>query len=152
MGRVIRADELWSVPLRLADRQRQQVRRLLAAAEDDRSLLEGSRERIVRLALGMAERIVGCAVELEPAVLDEIYRESLERLGTMPPASIQVHPEDRERAQAERLARELGCPMETDPTVGIGGCRVVGDGATVDASIQTLLGALREALEGRRGD
>lgn len=150
MGKVIKATELWSTPVRLGERRRQALARALGAAAEDAALLEGSRARVVELALGMARRIVGRAVELEPGLLDEIYRRARDELGPLPPTAIRVHPADRARADIEREGGELGCVVIDDATVGRGGCRVSADGAEVDASIDALLEALGEALGGRR--
>jgi flagellar assembly protein FliH len=148
MGKVIKAAELWEPPVRLGERRRRELVRALAAVGAEEELIERSRERIVALALGMARRIVGRAVELEPGLVDRIYREALAELGTREPAELRVHPEDRAASGVDRLAAELGCAVLEDRQVGRGGCRVDGAGVTVDASIEALLDALRVALEG----
>jgi flagellar biosynthesis/type III secretory pathway protein FliH len=150
MGRVIKAADLWAPPVRLGERRRRELLRALAADIEDTATIERSRARIVELALGMARRIVGREVELEPALLDGIYRGALAELGALPPAALHVHPADRAGCEVDRLAAELGCAVVDDPAVGRGGCRVRGAGAEVDASIDALIEALRRALGGRR--
>jgi len=149
MGRVIKSKELCAPPLRLAERRRRRLLELLTPAVDDATELARGRERTIELALAIARRIVGRTVELEPSVLDQIYRRSLAELGELEPTRIRVFPADRARSDVERLAAELGCTVVDDRSVGPGGCLIEAEGAEVDASMDVLLGVMRGALEAR---
>jgi len=123
--------------------------RARAAAE---SIFSRERERIVELAMIVATRIAGRALDADPALIDGVYERALDGLGELPPREVRVHPEDRPLSRVDAMAEGKGFVVIEDPSVGRGGCRVAAEGAEIDASLDAVLGALRDAmLGGARG-
>lgn len=122
-----------------------QARRSVAALE------EQARAGVVRVAIRVAERIVGRALEADPALCAEVCAAALGELRRARAAVLRLHPDDVPLVQArlpELRARAEGAELVlvADPGVGRGGCVVSCDAATVDARIETQLAALERAL------
>jgi flagellar biosynthesis/type III secretory pathway protein FliH len=108
-----------------------------------------------RLATQMAQRIVGRAVELAPALLEEIAGRALAASRSRGGAiRLYLHPEDRaaldsDPARARLLARLVaGTALElrTDERVGRHGCVVETATVRIDARLAPQLAALERAL------
>jgi flagellar biosynthesis/type III secretory pathway protein FliH len=114
-----------------------------------------------RLAAQMAQRIVGRAVELAPALLEEIAGRALAASRARGGAiRLYLHPEDRaaldsDPARARLLARLVaGTALElrSDERVGRHGCVVETATVRIDARLAPQLAALERALTaGARG-
>ena len=105
--------------------------------------------RLKRLAMDLAEemaaRIIGDAVDSDPARLETIYRRAVTALGLRSGARITVHPADRQLVEIETLGAPDTCRVDTDPAVGRGGYRIHTGVGEIDGAIDTLLKTLREA-------
>ena len=148
MGYVIRRDALAAKPVRLRD----EAARRAALAIDEAGAgerLSGDKKRIADLASHMAERIVGEALARRPELLDALYDRALAEVGALRPGRIRVHPEDRRRSDVAARAAALGLEVADDESVGRGGCVVEAQGASSDHSLDSVLEALRAAVEGR---
>jgi flagellar biosynthesis/type III secretory pathway protein FliH len=147
LGTVIRRDALVAKPIRL----RAEAARMAARTVDDAGAgerLARDRRRIAELAVHMAERIVGDALERRPELLDALYDRALAEVGSLRPGRIRVHPEDRQRTRIAARAAACGFEVVDDPSVGIGGCVVEAQGASSDHRLDAMLEALRAAVEG----
>ena len=105
------------------------------------------KEAAIDLAVDMAERIVLTTVETDPDVLKKIYANALASARGLERATIRVHPLDREGSPIDDLADERGFEVVADSSVGRAGCRITAHGLEVDASLDTLLDAFRQALK-----
>ena len=118
-----------------------EVARLRAAAEPAARQLAGV------IAVRMAERIVGRAVELDPGVMADIADRALgaarARLGIV---RLRVHPD-----ALSALAETAELRLIADATVGRAGCVVETATARLDARLETQLDALEKALAGDVG-
>jgi flagellar biosynthesis/type III secretory pathway protein FliH len=109
----------------------------------------------VILARKMAEKIVGRAVDLDPAVMADIASQALHASGARGSSVVlRIHPEDLP-AVAERKPRWLGgedSPAEVrivaDASVGRYGCVVETQVGRLDARLQTQLDVLERVLGG----
>jgi flagellar biosynthesis/type III secretory pathway protein FliH len=126
---------------------------LLAAgrAEAD-AMLERARPAALAVAAKMAEKIVGRAVALEPAVMAEIAAEALAACRTREGVvTLRVHPEDlglleeRRATLAARLGGAASLEVAGDETVGRMGCVVDTPVGRVDARLPALLARLTAA-------
>jgi flagellar biosynthesis/type III secretory pathway protein FliH len=129
---------------------------LLAAgrAEAD-AMLEQTAPAALAIATRMAEKIVGRAVELEPAVMADIAAEALAACRTRTGiVALRVHPDDLAAVQARRaelaagLGGEVTFELVADETVERHGCVVDTAVGRIDARLSTLLAALASALSG----
>jgi len=147
LGRVIKRDALAAAPIRLRARD---ARRAAQAIDDAAAGERIARDRtlVVDLAVRMAERIVGDALERRPELLDALFERALAEIGALRPGRIRVHPEDRARTGIDAAARSRGIEIVDDPAVGRGGCVVEACGASSDHRIALLLEALRAAAGG----
>jgi len=117
--------------------------------------LAAAKEHSLLLARKMAERIVGRAVEIDPAVMGEIAAQALAAMRSRPGALVlRVHPEDLEAVERTRKdwLRALGAAADVriiaDPSVGRCGCVVDTKAGRLDARLQSQLDALESALRG----
>jgi flagellar biosynthesis/type III secretory pathway protein FliH len=104
----------------------------------------------VELAGRMARRILLAELSQRPRALRRICRAVLREVEPGEAVRLQLHPADRQ-ADPElgpALEAELGGPVavESSPTVGRGGCRVVGPAGVIDARIEVQLDQLRRAV------
>jgi flagellar biosynthesis/type III secretory pathway protein FliH len=144
-----------------------------AAAELTRTLAAAAREAAAvrvqaepaamrlggRLAAKMAEKIVGHAVEVEPAALTAIAAQALAasraRAGLI---KLRVSPDDRAALERDDARRALlasfddcaGVELEivADPAVSRGGCVVETATVRLDARLETQIAALERAVAG----
>ncbi len=116
----------------------------------------GALERdLATLGVRVAERILGRALELDPALVVDLVRAALAELRRARLAVVRVHPDDVaviERALPRLAAAASGAELRILPDAEIahGGCVVEAGGATVDARVETQLARLEAAL-GERG-
>jgi len=132
---------------------------LVAARADADKLRKGGRATALRLAVRIAEKIVGRAVELEPRLLADLADQALAashaRAGAI---RLRVHPDDlaivtRERPRlVRRLAEGAELRIEADASVGRAGCVVETPIGRLDARLETQLAAIEHALAESEGD
>ena len=115
---------------------------LLAAAQIRDAALARAERETRALALGVASRIVGEAIALEPARIDALVRAALARTRRATTVDVRVHPED-----ARALDLGPGVRVVTDPTLRRGGCVVSSELGTVDARVEVQLDALADLLD-----
>jgi flagellar biosynthesis/type III secretory pathway protein FliH len=133
---------------------------LLAASRTEaEAMLERARPAALAVAAKMAEKIVGRAVALEPAVMAEIAAEALAACRTRQGVvTLRVHPEhldlleERRAALAARLGGAASLAVAGDETVGRMGCVVDTPVGRVDASLPALLSQLTAAAGEGQGD
>jgi len=111
------------------------------------------------LAVRMAEKIVGQALDLQPALLADIAARVLEaaraRTGVL---RLRVHPDDLATLEATRpaltarLAQGVDVRLVADPVVGRHGCVVESPTGQFDARLDTQLAALERAVFGDAPD
>lgn len=128
---------------------------LAAAAAARDASLEAARAEVARAALVAAERIVGAALALDPALVGGVVAEALARARRARRVVVRVHPEDLPVAEslrariAARAGAAEGFALAPDPSVGRGGCVVESELGRVDARVATKLEALERALASR---
>jgi flagellar biosynthesis/type III secretory pathway protein FliH len=136
-----------------------EVTRLLVAARADAEQVRGrSRDTAAVLARRMAEKIVGHAVDVDPAVMGDIAAQAVAvsraRTGAI---TLRVHPDDLPAVEAARARWGPGAlvvKLLADGGVGRYGCVVETPVGRVDARLAAQLEALERALvrERKPGD
>lgn len=127
---------------------------LLRARQEAAALVERSEEELVRLALLVAEKIVGRALELDPNVILDISAQAIESVRQQRELVLRVHPEDAVRLRNSRkklmdlLGRTKDIAVREDSEVERGGCVIETENGTVDAQLSTQLRMLEAALLG----
>jgi flagellar biosynthesis/type III secretory pathway protein FliH len=127
---------------------------LLAAARTEAAaLVAAATPAALAIAAKMAEKIVGRAVTMEPAIMAEIAAEAVAacrpRGGVV---QLRVHPDDlpeivsRHAALSLRLGADAVLELVADESVGRHGCVVDTPVGRVDARLATQLAALSRVL------
>jgi flagellar biosynthesis/type III secretory pathway protein FliH len=138
---------------------------LLVAARADAERVRASALPAARgLAVRMAEKILGHALDLNDDVVAGIAARALEAARTRAGVvTLRIHPTDRAAVDAarpsltQRLAAAVQLRVVDDPTVARGGCVVDTPAGRLDARLETQLAALERAAfgdgeqEARRG-
>lgn len=127
---------------RAADGLRQATTQHLAACE----------RHVVRLALGIAERVIRREVQRVPDIPLALIREALELAASSPRVALHVHPADHETLQTHwrslAASRTGGRQLElvADPDIEPGGCVVRTDFGVIDQQFSTQLARIEEEL------
>ena len=127
---------------------------LLEAHERRDAALSGAERDVLRLAVKLAEKIIGREIERDDAALADIVSTALRHARQQEALTVRVNPADLPRVQAhrERLdpsGRARFIDLVADPRVGHGGCVIEGESGTVDARLDTQLRVLERALLAR---
>ena len=107
---------------------------------------------VATLALEIAEKIVGLALEKDDAVFIGFVREAIERLNAKDKFTIHVNQREYSRFFAEGtgwLEESMQCAPFTvvsDPSIAPGGLTVRAQSGMVEAGVDTRLGKVRSAL------
>jgi len=133
-----------------------------ATQRDD--LVQGAQRDVIRLAIGIAERIIKRSIELDPTVVESQLAAALAVVVRPTEVVIRIHPEDRPLVEQSLPRLTAAMPairhatIEDHPAVGRAGCEVWtrGDtaaagaadagGGEIDASIGTQMDRIVEAL------
>ncbi len=129
----------------------------LAMAAEELSRLRDSQAKnssndMLRLVFAVAEQIIGREVSADPAIVATIIEKALQASVRSDQYRIAVNPADLETVNQQKplfLASVSGLKnlsIETDATITAGGCRVDSELGDVDATIETQLDTIKEAL------
>src|SRR5262245_41913491 len=118
---------------------------ILQAMEAQDRLLKSSEQALVRLAVRVAEKIIGERLRSSPDVIVDIVREVLKSIRSEKALMIQVNPDQAEtvRQSIHRLhdLLENGCQIKIVPNAAIsaGGCIVESELGVIDGQQETQL-------------
>ncbi len=108
---------------------------------------------IARLALVVAERILGRAIAVDPTLLVEVIERAAAAINGSPTARVILNPTTRPMVEAAWVARygtaHLGKRwlFEADPSLPPGGCRLVYEHGFVDASLGAQIEEVGRAID-----
>lgn len=135
-----------------------------ALLELNQALLETSERRdaafaeaehdLLRLAVKLAEKIIGRELKLDKEVVIDIISTALRTARQNELLTVRVHPSDLPVIQAQRdrldpAGRARFLDIIADPRVHRGGCIIESESGTVDAQLETQLRVLERALFAR---
>ena len=139
-----------------ADRQMNDMlvtmRGLLEMARAERQkLIEAAEPELVRLALGIAERVLHQQIALDRGVVVEMAKVAIARLIERDTVTVRVNPADLERMREHRdeliaIADVKNLRVVEDRRVDRGGVVVDTDAGTIDARISTQVEEVRKIL------
>ncbi|MCB9654206.1 MAG: type III secretion system stator protein SctL [Deltaproteobacteria bacterium] len=133
----------------------QQITKALLGLDRLAQALEPSYVRLVRTCVS---EIIGEALKMTDDAIVEIVRRALRDTRQQREVIVRVNPDDvemlrrNERRLLEMLARANTIDIREDPTVDRGGCIVVTELGTIDATLDKQLDALEAALETELAD
>lgn len=129
------------------------VARWLALRAAEARRLERDEERLVPVAVALAERLLGVALELEPARIADLARTALAEARGARRALVEAHPLDAEplRRHLSTVGLDAGCvEVREDEALARGELKLHTDVGTIDAKLsarlERLAAALRDAL------
>jgi flagellar biosynthesis/type III secretory pathway protein FliH len=137
-----------------AERARAEVvARWLVARSAERERLDRAGEQLTAIAVAMAERLLGAALEVDPSRVAELARGVLAEASAARRAAIDAHPLDAPLLAARLTASGLGLAsleIREDATLARGELRLHTDVGKIDARLQPrferLAAAVRDAL------
>jgi flagellar assembly protein FliH len=97
-------------------------------------------EDAMALALEIARQIVRAELRTQPSLVETVVREAVASLvDERASFHLHLHPDDADLfgAQLEPLISARGARIVPDPSIEVGGCRVISAGAEVDATVST---------------
>ncbi|MFQ3640329.1 MAG: type III secretion system stator protein SctL [Chloracidobacterium sp.] len=124
---------------------------LLDAQRRRDALLSSVEREVLRLALRIAEKIIGREIETQDTTLLDIVRAALRNIRQASAVTICVNPADvpkleRHREAIETLRRGQFVNIVPDTRVSVGGCILESESGIVDAQLDTQLRVLEQAL------
>ena len=127
------------------------AREAVRLVEDTTKLNEKLANAAARLAIEISRSLLGEEIKAKPELVKTLAIKALQESITGESVQLIVHPEDRavlEAAHGElkRIAGGAKITFESDPTLSRGGCVLKTEFGEVDASIESLLEALKNKL------
>jgi type III secretion protein L len=124
-----------------------------AHARRDAALAEAERD-VLRLAVKLAEKIIGREITSDPAALADIVSTALRNARQHEMLVVRVNPSDLAEVQSRRerldpAGRARFLDLVADPRVSRGGCIIESESGTIDAQLDTQLRVLERALLAR---
>lgn len=117
-------------------------------------LLEQAEEQLLRLASGIAEKILGQELEQNHDAMVAIVRRAIAPMNRKKAITIRIHPKDREILELHRqdlletMVNGGHVNFQTDPAIRQGGCLVETEHGSVDARLETQLATFHRLLTG----
>lgn len=145
----------WQKALAENEEERQRAvkesQRLIEEASQERiKIIQSSEEVMVRLALSIAKKIVGKEIEQNPDIIISLVKEALELIGDADSVKILVHPQDFEMLMNERIRLvdpgTTSLNLQADALITSGGCLLESDVGVIDATMETRVANLKNAL------
>lgn len=123
---------------------------LLRAQAQQQALLERAEPQLIALALELARRMLGQALEQDPALVAQMARQALRRVQGQGRVQLRVHPEDlafveEALADLEEVAQSR-ISLQPDPEVPPGGCCIDTEASLIEVNLDLQVQALAQAL------
>jgi len=118
-----------------------------------RQAVKQNEEKILQLAVGIAEKILHDEIALRPDTVLKTLDEALMKVSDLEEVTIKVNPEDMPAIQAQeesirdRLKSVRKVEFAASPKIQQGGVLIETGSGTVDAQIKTQLSVIQEAFE-----
>ena len=127
---------------------------LLDARQRREAVLHEVEGDVLRLAVKLAEKIIGREIERRDETLAEIVAAALRHARQQETLTVRVNPADLAAVEAHRdrlnpSSRTRFLDIMADPRVRRGGCLIESEAGTVDAQLDTQLRVLEQALLAR---
>lgn len=112
-------------------------------------LLAGCEREIVELVIGGVEAVLGAQVRANPELVTETVRRALDRAGAQNLVRIRVSPQDQALVAAwvsERSGDAPAWEVDSDGTIGVGGCVIDTEAGQVDARLDAQVAQIARTL------
>ncbi len=118
-----------------------------------REAVKKNEEQILKLAIGIAEKIIHDEIVVRPDTVLKTMDEALAKVSDLEEVIVKVNPEDlptvqtQEEAFRDRLKSVRKVEFTSSPKIQRGGVLIETGSGTVDAQIKTQLSVIQEAFE-----
>ena len=124
---------------------------LVSAQRQARQIVESAQADLTRLAVGIAEKILGAELSLAPERVVGIVAQVVRAAGPSVRLVARVNPLDQPLLEAAagqlaRAAEQGNLELAADPSVGRGGCILETDRGVADGRLEVQLATLEAAL------
>lgn len=124
---------------------------LLAAGETRDTALVKVEQDVLKLAVRIAEKIIGREIERDDATLAHIVANALGQARRHEALTLRINPADLPHVQAhrdllEQITRAPYLDLVADSQVRHGGCIIESDSGTIDAQLDTQIRIIERAL------
>lgn len=150
------ASEMQSADERAAERVREAVDRFTSVVTDfvaqREDLLKSAEGTVIRLAVAVARKIVGEAIEANEEIVLEAVRKALKHVVEKEMVQIRVHPEDLKIVREHRsdwlsiVEGTRSLEIEEDDRIRRGGCLVETEAGNVEAQVDKQIQLLEKVL------
>jgi flagellar assembly protein FliH len=116
-------------------------------------MARNSRDDMLRLVMAIAEQIIHREVSIHADIINQVIAEALKASVRADHYRIKVNPVDLAAVNEHKplflasISSLKNLIVETDPAVTAGGCKIESDLGEVDATLETQLVAIRQALQ-----
>lgn len=116
------------------------------------SLAQSGSQDMLRLVMAVAEQIIRRSVEVDPAVVMTIIQNALQASVRADNYRVAINPADLEGVNKQKplfmasISGLKNLSFDADASIAPGGCRVDSELGDVDATIETQLESIRQAL------
>lgn len=124
---------------------------LLEAAEIRERVWRETEKDLLRLAVRLAEKIIGRELKTDKKAITDIVAAALQNARQQEKLTVRVNPSDLSLIEEERekflpSGRAQFIDFVADPRVSSGGCLIESEVGTIDARLETQLRVLKRAL------
>lgn len=130
-----------------------QALKLIGEIESERvERIASSEQELLKLAVKIAEKIIGQEIQLEPSLKVQIVREALSKASTADSIILRIHPDDLQLIQDNLALLQSAFtspkPVEVreDLSISVGSCFIETDRGNLDARIQSQLEQIMNEL------
>lgn len=120
--------------------------------EQRRGMVLDARQSLLSLALSVAEKIVKRVPQVDPSIVVDQISEAIEYVVRPGDVSVRIHPEDRSLVEQALPQFVQTCTVAEhinlieDASISRGGCVVASQRGRIDATLDTQLGRIVDAL------
>lgn len=125
-----------------------------ALSNERAALIQLHEAELIKIAFVIATQVLKTTIELEPEVLSHVLEAALAKVAKAQEITLYLAPLDHQLI-AQLMSKAGGgvwppphVTTQPDETVGRGGCRVESEAGDIDATIETQLRILKDALWG----
>jgi flagellar assembly protein FliH len=118
-----------------------------------RTLIARGEKELLDIVFAIARKVVRTQTEIDTEAVRNAILEAMGHAAEQGRLVVWIHPEDERLVESlrsdfhQRFAQPSGVRIQTDPSLHRGGCRVETIHGRIDATVETQMGKIREALE-----
>lgn len=116
-------------------------------------MAQNSRDDMLRLVMAIAEQVIHREVSVHADIINQVIAEALQASVRTDHYRIKVNPADLAAVNEHKplfltsISGLKNLMVDADPAVTAGGCKIESDLGEVDATLETQLAAIRQALQ-----